>query len=34
MGISIKDIAKLTGTQKVAMVLLSLSDDNQLKYFL
>ena len=33
MGISIKDIAKLTGTQKVAMVLLSLSDDNATKVF-
>ncbi len=33
MGITAKDAAKLTGTQKVAIVLLSLSDDNATKIF-
>ncbi|PCJ23922.1 MAG: flagellar motor switch protein FliG [Rickettsiales bacterium] len=33
MGIEVKDIAKLTATQKVAIVLLSLSDDNATRIF-
>lgn len=33
MGISTKDIAKLTGRQKVAIVLLSMSEDNATKIF-
>lgn len=33
MGVTAKDIAKLTGTQKVAIVLLSLTDENATKVF-
>jgi flagellar motor switch protein FliG len=33
MGISSKDLSKLTGSQKVAIVLLSLSDENATKVF-
>jgi flagellar motor switch protein FliG len=33
MGVTIQDIQKLTGVQKVAIVLLSLSDDNAMKVF-
>lgn len=33
MGLSAKDIAKLSGKQKVAIVLLSMSDDNATKVF-
>ena len=33
MGITAKDVAKLTGTQKVAIVLLSLTDENATKVF-
>jgi flagellar motor switch protein FliG len=33
MGLTAKDIAKLAGTQKVAIVLLSLTDDNATKVF-
>ena len=33
MGVTNKDIGKLTGTQKVAIVLLSLSDENATKVF-
>lgn len=33
MGITAKDLAKLTGTQKVAIVLLSLTDENATKIF-
>ena len=33
MGVTAKDIEKLTGSQKVAIVLLSLSDENATRIF-